>query len=157
MPGPQSPDFAAVEVLADVLSSQRGALYAMVPKGKALGTDFEMSAMPKASLAYAVAAYPASTDAANGESRDGEDPSGESAPMACRRPWSKRPSCRRRRRPALQKDSIEGLASVWSEALTVYGLSSPDADLKRIEKVTVADVNRVAQANISISTTPSMR
>ncbi len=36
LPGFDSPDFAAAQVLADVLNSERGALYALVPQGKAL-------------------------------------------------------------------------------------------------------------------------
>ncbi len=149
MPGPQSADFAAVEVLADVLSSQRGALYAMVPKGEALGTGFEMSAMPKASLAYAVAAYPASTDAAKVKAAMVKILQGIRAhgvPPAL----VEAAKLQEKTQAGLQKDSIEGLASVWSEALTVYGLSSPDADLKRIEKVTVADVNRVARKYLDL-------
>ena len=40
MPGSDSPDFAAVQILGDVLTSQRGNLYALVPQGKALDTEF---------------------------------------------------------------------------------------------------------------------
>jgi zinc protease len=36
MPGTDSADYAAAQILSDVLSSQRGDLYAMVPAGKAL-------------------------------------------------------------------------------------------------------------------------
>src|SRR5262249_40413679 len=43
-----------------------------------------------------------------------------------------------------QRNSIPELASIWSEALALYGLDSPDEDLERIEQVSVADVNRVA-------------
>jgi zinc protease len=50
-PGSDSPDFAAVNVLGDVLSSQRGSLYALVPEGKALDAGFSLSALPKASVA----------------------------------------------------------------------------------------------------------
>ncbi len=37
MPGLDSPDFPALEVLSDVLNSERSDLYALVPQGKALG------------------------------------------------------------------------------------------------------------------------
>ncbi|HEX7955142.1 MAG TPA: pitrilysin family protein, partial [Burkholderiales bacterium] len=40
LPGIDSPDFAAAEVLADVLSSERGELYGLVSQGKALGVSF---------------------------------------------------------------------------------------------------------------------
>ena len=59
MPGSNSPDFAATQLLADVLSSQRGSLYAMVPEGKALYAGFQLSTLPEASLGYALAVYPA--------------------------------------------------------------------------------------------------
>src|ERR1039457_4750365 len=45
-PGFASPDFAAGMVLSDVLSSQRGKLYALVPEGKALSADFDSYALP---------------------------------------------------------------------------------------------------------------
>ena len=150
MPGPSSPDFPALEVLADVLASQRGALYAMVPQGKALQTDFELSALPKASLAYAAASYPAGANAAAVRQQmlqilqnireHGVPPALVAAAKL-----------QEKTQAGMQKQSIEGLASLWSEALTVYHLPSPNADLKRIEKVTVADVDRVARKYLDLS------
>ena len=58
MPGSNSPDFAATQLLADALSSQRGTLYAMVPEGKALYAGFQLSTLPEASLGYALAVFP---------------------------------------------------------------------------------------------------
>jgi zinc protease len=54
------------------------------------------------------------------------------------------------RQAEFQKNSIDGLASIWAEAVAVYGLASPDEDLQRIRKVTVADVNRVARAYLKL-------
>lgn len=51
-PGSDSPDYAAAQVLADVLSSQRGKLYGLVPAGKALGAAFSYDSLPKAGLRY---------------------------------------------------------------------------------------------------------
>src|SRR6202161_1862439 len=43
MPGTDSPDYAAVQVLSDILASQRADVYAMVPAGKALAAEFGMA------------------------------------------------------------------------------------------------------------------
>ena len=44
-----------------------------------------------------------------------------------------------------QKNSVSGLAMAWSDALAVEGRQSPEDDVEAIQKVTVADVNRVAR------------
>ena len=62
MPGFESPDYPAAEVLVDVLKSRRGKLFELVPQGKALGTDFMFDGLPKAGLGYALAAFPADGD-----------------------------------------------------------------------------------------------
>src|SRR5580658_4743996 len=56
-PGPQDPDFAALEVLADVLDSKRFELYGLVPKGKATGAEFALDPLPRAGIAYAVLSF----------------------------------------------------------------------------------------------------
>src|SRR5512135_661812 len=61
-PGYESPDFAAGQVLADVLASQRAALYALVPAGKALSTDFNNGSLPKSAAGYAIATFPKGGD-----------------------------------------------------------------------------------------------
>ena len=65
LPGTSSPDFAAARILSDVIGSPRADLYALVPQGKALGTEFGLAeTYPKASVGYAVAAVPAGADPA---------------------------------------------------------------------------------------------
>ena len=44
-----------------------------------------------------------------------------------------------------QRNSIPGLADVWSNALAAEGRTSPDEDVEAIRRVTLADVNRVAK------------
>ena len=149
LPGLDSPDYAAAEMLVDVLKSERGDLYALVPEGKALGTDFSFDPLPKAGLAYALAAFPAGGDAKALESEmrailrriatQGVPPELVAAAKL-----------QERRGAEFQKNSIGGLAAVWSEALAVEGLESPDDDLARIEKVTVDDVNRVARKYLDL-------
>ena len=50
LPGYDSPDYAAAKVLADVLSSQRGNLYALAAEGKALTTSVILDTLPQAGL-----------------------------------------------------------------------------------------------------------
>ena len=47
VPGPKDPDFAALEVLADVLSSRRFELYGLVPQGKAIAAEFALDPLPE--------------------------------------------------------------------------------------------------------------
>ena len=149
LPGFDSPDFAAATVLAEVLKSERGDLYGLVSRGKALGTDFSFDPLPKAGLAYAVAAFPAGSDPASLESEmrailekiadEGVPPDLVTAAKLQERSYVE-----------FQKNSISGLASVWSDTLAQYGLQSPEDDLARIEKVTVEDVNRVARKYLDL-------
>ena len=62
-PGSDSPDYAAAQILADVLSSQRGKLYDLVPQGKALFAAFSYDSLPKAGIGYAAAGFPAGAEA----------------------------------------------------------------------------------------------
>src|SRR6202040_636284 len=63
MPGTDSSDYAAVRILSDVLASQRGNLYALVPQGKALAAEFGIAeTFPKGSVGYSVLALPADSD-----------------------------------------------------------------------------------------------
>ena len=144
MPGLDSPDFPALEVLSDVLASQRGALYEMVAAGRAISASFSFEPLPKAGIGMASVAYP---EGADGQAlaaevrgileriaRDGVPPDLVAAAKL-----------QERRALEFQNNSIEGLASAWADAVAVDGLESPAQDLERIERVTVADVNRVAR------------
>jgi hypothetical protein len=64
MPGTDSPDYAAAQILSDMLASQRGDIYGMVPAGKALYASFGVAEnYPKASVGYGEMALPAGADA----------------------------------------------------------------------------------------------
>src|SRR5206468_5917834 len=62
VPGLNSPDFPALEVLSDVLSSRRFDLYGLVPQGKALDAQFQLDPLPEAGIAYASVAFLAGDD-----------------------------------------------------------------------------------------------
>ena len=149
MPGLDSPDFPALDVLSDVLSSHRFALYGLVFKGEAIDASFSLIPLPKASIGYSSVVFPAGGDGAAIErearailenvKKNGVPPELVAAAIQ-----------QERREAEFNKNSIEDLASVWSDAVALYGLHSPDDDLKRIEKVTVADVNRVARKYLDL-------
>ncbi len=149
VPGLDSPDFPALEVLSDVLSSHRFDLYGLVPQGKALDAEFLLDPLPKAGLAYANVSFLAGEDPKVTESavrailakvaKDGVPPELVEAAKIQERSAAQ-----------FQKNSISELASIWSDAVALYGLSSPDEDLQRIEKVTVDDVNRVARKYLDL-------
>ena len=64
MPSLTDKDYAASQVLGDVLASRRGDLYALVPAGKALYTGFEASGLPQAGLGFAIGVFPKGGDSA---------------------------------------------------------------------------------------------
>lgn len=143
--GTESPDFAAVQILGDVLGSQRGNLYALVPKGKALDTGFGLvETYKKASVAYCAAALPAEADAKPviAEMRK------IMSEYAANGVPAELVEAAKRKEIAgaeFRRNSIPGLAAAWSEALAAEGRNSPDDDVDAMKKVTPEDVNRVAK------------
>jgi zinc protease len=149
LPGLDSKDFPALEVLSDVLSNHRFDLYGLVPKGEATDASFALDPLPKAGVGYAYVQFPAGGDAQAittevksilaRVAKDGVTPElVEAAKLE------------ERRETEFQKNSIADLADVWSDAVALYGLKSPDEDLARIDKVSVADVDRVARKYLDV-------
>jgi zinc protease len=144
-PGTDSPDYAAVQILSDVMASQRADLYGMVPAGKALGTQFGMAeSYPKASVGFGLVALPASADSTSAvdEMRQiltkyASDGVPQDLVDAAKRSEIAQAE--------FERNSIPGLADVWSAALASEGRNSPEEDIDAIRKVTLADVNRVAK------------
>ena len=144
-PGTDSPDYAASQILADVLGSQRADLYGMVPAGKALAAEFDVAeTYRKASAAFSVVALPASADATSAitEMRQILTKYATDGVPADLVDAAKRAEIAQ---AEFQRNSIPGLAEVWSGALANEGRSSPEQDIDAIRKVTLADVNRVAK------------
>ncbi|MGA8261790.1 MAG: pitrilysin family protein, partial [Arenicellales bacterium] len=152
MPGLDSPDYAAVDVLADVIDSKRGALYQLVPEGKAFDTSFSYEPLPEAGMAFADVKVPEGTDIAALDKRVRSILS-QIAEHGVPADLVAAAKLQERRDLEFTKNSIQGLANVWSEAVAVYGLDSPDQDLARIEKVTVDDVNRAAKKYLRLDQT----
>src|ERR1039457_1514301 len=121
VPGLHSPDFPALEVLSDVLSSQRFDLYGLVPQGKAISAGFALDPLPQAGLAYAEVSF-----------SKGEDPKAleaevrsilkKVAQQGVPPELVEAAKLQERRQAEFQKNSIEGLASIWADAVALYGL-----------------------------------
>jgi zinc protease len=149
-PGFDSQDYAPTEVLADVLDSRRGALYALVPEGKALFAGFDLNTLPRAGLGQATAAFPKGAE-----------------PEALRRlvekiirevahsgvPADLVEAAKRRALAGaeFQRNSVAGQAMAWSQALAVHGRQSPQEIIEALGRVSVADVNRVARKYLSLN------
>jgi zinc protease len=158
-PGSKSPDFAAAQVLADVLGGQRSSLRGLVPRGQALSAIFSFDSFPEASLAYAQAAFPAGGDGTVLLHQVREilgDIAKNGAPAEL-------VDAAKRHEAAdaeFKKNSILDLAMFWSDAVALEGRYSPGDDIEAIQKVTVEDVKRVAsrlldeQESISAILTP---
>jgi zinc protease len=145
MPGLRDADFAAADILGDVLGSQRGALHELVPQGRALLAQFDYRAKPDVGFAVALAAFPTGGDPAPlladlrkviaDAARDGVPV--DLVEAAKRRELAQL---------AFSSDSIEGLADSWTDAVAFQGAESPDDLARAYAAVTVADVNRLARA-----------
>lgn len=148
-PGLDSRDFAALDVLSDVLDSRRFALFGLVPQGKALDADFALAPLPQAGIAYATVAFAAGQDPKALESRIRSilaDVVKHGVPAEL----VAAAKLQERRAAEFQKNSIAGFASDWSDALTLYKVGSPDEELAQIQRVTVQDVDRVAREYLDL-------
>jgi zinc protease len=144
LPGYDSTDYAAGQILADVLASKRGKLYELVTQGKALSTDCDVNTYPKAALGYITASFPKGGDGAVLVSAI----KGIVADYVKKGFPSDLVEAAKRMEVAdneFSKNSVSGLASLWSQALAVERRNSPQDDIGAIKKVTVDDVNSVAR------------
>ena len=149
MPGYRAPDFAAAEVLADALASARGRLSGLAIEGKALKTGFSLDLLPEAGLGFATAAFPRGAD---GDKLLGQMRKVLAGIAARGVPADLVAAARRgeRAQAELAKNSIPGLAHTWSQAVAVEGRSSPQDDVRAIERVTPAEVDRAARRYIDL-------
>ena len=144
LPGSNSSSSAAVQILADVLDSERGALYDLVTGGQALSAGFSTSIFPQTGMGYAVVAFPKgadtkaliekvrkilAADAQNGFSPDLVEAAKRQEITAAE----------------LEKNSSFGLAMAWSQAVALEGLASPAEKLEAMRQVSTDDVNAVTR------------
>ncbi len=145
MPGTNSPDYPAAQMLSDVISSQRGELYSsLVPTGKALYAGFEYVALPNTGLGFAIGVFPQGADSKTLMKEVQNIIRNE-----VKKGYSKDLIEASKRHELsdieFEKNSISGLASAWSEAVAVNNQNSPSEYVDALQKVTVDDVNKVAK------------
>ncbi|WP_122049187.1 pitrilysin family protein [Asaia bogorensis] len=143
MPGAGSPDAATAQILADVLGSQRGALFALVPQGKALATEFSYNARKQAGVGNALAAFPKGQ---NPEALLGEIRSILSTLRSKGVPAELVEAAKRKEIAALEynANSVTDLTQSWASALAYNGLESPAELVKAYNAVTPQMVNALA-------------
>jgi len=144
MPGMKSPDFAAADVLIDLMNSQRGPLYDLVLSGRALSAQISYRSKPDIGFAIASAGFPRGTDPAPLLAELTQ----VIADVAAGRIPAELVEATKQReltQLAFSRDSISGLAALWSNALTLSGVNSPDDMARAYAAVTVEDVARVAR------------
>ena len=144
MPGLNQRDFAAADILSDVIGSERGALFRLTTEGKAVMAQFAYQAKADVGFGLALGAFPTGEDPEPllvdmrriiaGTARDGVP---AELVAAARQ--------QERAQLAFRANSISGLADIWSRALAFEGAESPDDVDRAYEAVTVDDVNRLAR------------
>lgn len=149
LPGSSDPDYAAAQVLVDVLASERADVYGLTVAGKALQTGAQFAAnYPKASLALIYGALPVGSDVAAFDATLANVVAGYAANGV---PADLVDAAKRAEIASNEyaRNSISNLAATWSQALADEGRTSPDEDVDAIRKVTVADVDRVAKTYLA--------
>lgn len=144
MPGLAQPDFAAADILGDILASQRGPLYALVTAGRSLETQYAYEPKPDVGIALAISAFPGGADPAPYLA----DLRGVLADVAAGNFPEELVDAMKRQevaKLAFASDSISGLAGAWARALTDQRAESPDDLARAYQAVTVGDVRRIAK------------
>jgi zinc protease len=142
MPGYRDPDYAATEIAFDVLQSPRSDFSGLVYSGKALQTGADYEPQPQAGLGYTYIAIPpgGDTSAALQTLDDVVKTYQEHGVPADLVEAQKK---REIAQDLFSRNSIEGLANDWSQAVAIQGLNSPDDMLALFRAVTADDVTRV--------------
>ncbi|MDQ6781488.1 MAG: insulinase family protein [Candidatus Eremiobacteraeota bacterium] len=151
MPGFESPDWAAGQVLTAVLGSQRGDLYGLSASGKAIATGFfSVSNLPKAGAALAFGA-PLNGDA-NAMAAAVKSVLADYVKNGVPADLVEASKRRLVSQAEFNRNSIFGLGTAWSQAVAVEGRSSPDDDIAAFQRVSKADVDAAAKRYLNNET-----
>jgi len=144
MPGMRTDDFAAAQILMDVLNNPRSELSDLAASGKTLSADAQLQPFTRGGIAALEVGFPKGGDAKQAQRylqntidtllKNGVSP--ELVEAAKRQEAAQ---------AEFDKNSAVTLASAWSQALAWQGLDSPEEAQAQIQKVTAADVDRVAR------------
>lgn len=159
MPGMQSKDYAASQVLMDVLGNARSSLSELAAQGKVLSSDAGVQPFSHGGIGVIEVGFPKGGDSAQAQKHlddviAGLLKSGASPELVAAAKRSELAQAE------FKKNSAVQLASSWSQALAWQGLDSPDEAEQRIRDVTAADVDRVAReylkpdARVTVVLTP---
>ena len=144
MPGQQSKDYAAMQVLLDVLNNSRSALSNLAAQGKVLSADAQAQPFTRGGIGIVEVGFPKGGDSKQAQGyldgvisnllKDGV-------------PADLVDAAKRQEKAQFEfsKNSAMNLAESWSQALAWQGLNSPQEALDQILAVTPADVDRVAR------------
>ncbi|MDQ6826058.1 MAG: insulinase family protein, partial [Candidatus Eremiobacteraeota bacterium] len=141
-PGYSDRDYAAAQIIGDVLNSQRSRLYDLVVAGKVLYAGFNPDTYATAGIGVPYAVLPVTTKPEEG---DAALRSVLAEYRASGLPADLVEVAKQRQiaRAEFKANSISELAFEWSDAVAAQGRNSPDELLEAYKKVNVSDVNRV--------------
>lgn len=144
LPGQRSPDYAAAKVLMGALDNARSDLSRLAAEGKVLNTTAMADSYAHAGMGFLAAGVPEGGDMQAAQARlqgviEGFLKNGVPADLVA--------ATKRKMRAEFEfdKNSATGIASSWSQAIAWRGLDSPRDALELLDKVTAADVDRVAR------------
>lgn len=144
MPGQQSKDYAAEQILMDVLNNARSSLSALAVEGKVLGSGAGVQAFSHGGIGQISVDFAkgANVDSAKQELNKVIENVLKNGVPSDLAEASKRAEIAQFE---FNKNSSTSLASEWSNALAWQGLQSPEEAEQQLKEVTVADVNRIAR------------
>ncbi len=160
MPGMQTKDYAAAEILMDVLNNARSTLSDLAVQGKVLSADAGMQPFSRGGIGVIEVGFPKGGNAQQAQHdldsvvttmlKNGAPPDLVEAAKRSELAQSE-----------FNKNSAVSLAQEWSQALAWQGLDSPGQADEQIRDVTAADVDRVAReyltpkGRVTVVLTPS--